>query len=842
MGNPCPLVKFILIISVSVWLSACGSGGGSKSPDDVVDSGNTGVSKTVTAGVVLELAVNGAVVSIPADALEPGVVVTLTEVDPASLDELPNGVGESLITPVYALEFSNAQPSLGLIRFALDIPASVLTGSYARIKVKGGLDAEGETDTDWLAELGEHDAPQSLLVLNLYATATRLLVAGLSSSPAAASGPATGSITRAASRPQLMVERLAATAAAKLLATNMFHIWNNYGWVLLCEPKQFKKFKVTSCDPESPEFLPMMNRLAPKLYAADKRLTSLGFPLGSVHRVTLEGILNDGFPYVVYDPDGRSVARSSSTGNKLAYAIAWVDPDTTDNILGLFYPSTSRVQFDIDTGDNGTVIHELMHAVQRAEIHNMYGGSNNWILEGIAEATVPYSTGYSGPSPRDYRFGSWRDWKNSLLSNDDQNHYKSEEFWLSLTGDLSSIPSFYDNLRGDSSSTETNSQLQVDAALTATGLPSLDQAYTDLILQRDGQAGYLHCAGEGEAVVRLCSGASCTTLVEDLHPVSAQCLFETISFASCDDQPVAMTVTLEPDSPNPNMKLIVDGVLYAANTPVDFPVNGKRVWVVNTDLEPLNSLPEPGTSSPGPTAKLVYKNESPTCDIGILMQQINANAYADANTSGSPSRSLSAETYTSYDDLRQDSVLSTVSNSGTVNVTVAPLGFDAWESTQSVSASAGDAASAASAYVSTEIISDATSMTTSGHQVATASFSGEKPYAAASSSNIYEFEVKNVPAELTLAWGCDLSNVVVSNIGSPAGYQSLLQINNSLYPEQNNWECEPRSWMIQPGTRTTIKFFTHFDAYQPHPSLPNAYQNGGGAFEIILQSVPPEGG
>ena len=834
-------------------------------PDEFGFCGDTGDSAVVVEGEALTLAVNGAVFTIPADALEPGTTVSLAEIDPALLDELPNSSDETRITPIYALEFSAAQLTRDHVSFALDVPSTLARVPYTRVQIEGGLATEGQSDTGWLPKIGSYEQAQSLLVIKLGATATRFLITGLtriSATPTAVAASAAGSELRT---PDLMQARApaapmavaASTAGSELRTPDLMQAralaipaaafseepaWTEHGWLVMCDPEDFERHNDDRCDVESTAFESMMEDVASSLYASDQQLTSLFFPRGRVSRVTPATVAKN-YPYLYYDPDGRSVATAGASGGDPEYFKAWVTPDTTtpdteDNIFGTYHTDLEFIQVDVDLVPslrNLTTIHELMHAVQRIEIVDVW--DDDWIIEGLASAVQPDAPGYSGPKGADYRyFEEWRDWKYDLTREQSNDEYEVLEFWLSLTGDMSAIPRFHEWIRGIDSSIETNSLLRVDEALTATGLPSLSEAYTSLILTRDGQNDYPYCAGG----LSFCSDLSCSRVVEDVQPFSAHCRTEVIEFDTCDDEPAELTVTLETDSPNPHIKLILGGTVYDANTPVDFPNDGERYWVINTDLEEA-------IMSPGPTATLVFEDKAECGNpyLSIVSQEISSSVtmVADGSTLG---RFASIEKYNSYDDLSRGSVLTTGEGWGSsTEVSVPPLGKTEWTSAHSGSAFSQNSEElpvstvTASSSTSTVIVSDATSMTTTGVHTATATRTEDAGYARGNNQSSYTFATKDVPAELTLTWGCDMSSVQVLVTTPDVGTEALLGVNNLLPPSPfNNWECEPRSWTIAADAIVTIKMYTSYQFYNDDTSA--QYRNGGGAYEIKLQAIIPD--
>ncbi len=437
---------------------------------------------------------------------------------------------------------------------------------------------------------------------------------------------------------------------------------------------------------------------------------------------------------------------------------------------------------------------------------------------------------------KDFRFGSWRDWSHPLNSNMDKDAYEAAEYWLSRDPTLGNLPKLYSNL--GSYDIDESDYIGIDLAQKDSGSLSLRESYLDLIKSRANDQGYEHCAAE----TLFCTDERCSTVISDFVSMSAHCIIYDVEFIdACEGEPAEITVALEPDSSHSFVKLMVDGVIHDSDTPVPF-TSGERIWAINTNFSALIV----------PNAEIVFRNESPPCDnpyLSMVSQRINsgANAQASSSTSNmlSPGRWLSAQTYDSYEDLSQDSVISTVEGSDFTwtDVTVQPLGEAEWESAHSASAFGQNSedqpvsTATATSFSSTVTVSDDTSMTTTGIHTATATRTEDARHATGSNTSTYPFATIDVPAELTVTWGCDMSNVSVSSI-TPGGFESLLSITNTLYTGQNNWECEPRNWTIGADATVTIKMYTSYQSYNDDNSA--AYLNGGGAYEIKLQAIIPD--
>ena len=803
-------------------------------PDKSGFCGDTGDFATVVEGEALTLAVNGAVLTIPADALAPGTAVTLTEIDPASLDEQPNGPSENRVTPIYALEFSEAQLAGENLIFALDVPAAIGSSTYTGIQTTGGLSTDDYSDIEWLLHFGDFDATQSLLIIELGATATRFLVAGLTRTPADAAAIATD---EAPQMPALMKARALTIPAITAAAATGTSAWAEHGFIVACMPSKFLKRDDERCDPLSPGFVPMMSELGRALYESAQQLTSMGFSNGRLTRVHSLPVVD--IPKLVYDPDGLSDATAASTGDALSYWLAWADPKV-GNTVGYYDPSIGDgdLYMDVDRPvdrTSRTAIHELMHSVQREEIRGNW--AETWIIEGLAASVEPNAPSYSGPTGPEFRkYGNeyWRDWKIVLTSDEGVNEYEAHEFWLSLTGDMGMIPLFYGELEfiiGKDAA--ANSLQRVDEALIGTGLPSLPDAYTDLILTRDGQADYPHCKEK----VFSCSG-SCSEAITDFSAMSAQCIdFNVAIEDTCEGVPAEISVTLELASPNPDIKLMVDGVIHEADIPVPFSDEG-RIWAINTSFD----------TSSSPAANLVFKNEA-SCNIKLLQQRLQLVSASNLSISGEWQLDRIQQVYYSFEDLTQPSYISTQEGPGSVwiDVPAEPLAFLPWSESFSSAVQwdqgDNDYNSSGSASIHSQTTKVSTGLMTTG-QVETLGFASHTAisnlgtmYTRSGASGLYIFKTKDVAAELNLTWGCDLSSVKVYYL-HPTTFKTgeLILSHSNSFSGANNWECSPTQLIIPPNTTFRVSFVSRYEVTIGSIGTdPN--RNEGGSFEIDIRPI-----
>ena len=426
--------------------------------------------------------------------------------------------------------------------------------------------------------------------------------------------------------------------------------------------------------------------------------------------------------------------------------------------------------------------------------------------------------------------------------NDDLAEYEVLEFCLFQDSTLRRFADFYANLRTKPYLSEANNYDLVDEALLDTGLPSLRDGYTDLILARSNDSGYpaKYCT-ELAMDCTDSAGESCVWPTDN-EAVSAICIDATVEIDNaCPDEPQDMHVTLE-NPTNPNIQMLLDGTLHEANTPVPFDGTGK-IWVINT-----NHTDGSSSASSDSLLKFEDKAECGNPYIKILEQYFSSSASAAAWDGPvsiiNPTSAASGQTYLSSDDLIQGSHITTyVQYSPDVRVDVEPLGLNAWQTAPCAGAAyqreGGPVYNAvANSSLSTDTDSDTTSMTTRGEQTASGSFTGgEFSSAAVSNSSRYTFEIGLAPVELTLSWACDMTGVQVIAIDPDEKYQSLLAVSNG-YNDSSSWECGTRNWTLAPESNIQISIATAFQDTLNESLIGS--QNGGGSFEINLQAILPE--
>ena len=132
-------------------------------------------------------------------------------------------------------------------------------------------------------------------------------------------------------------------------------------------------------------------------------------------------------------------------------------------------------------------------------------------------------------------------------------------------------------------------------------------------------------------------------------------------------------------------------------------------------------------------------------------------------------------------------------------------------------------------------------MTTTGHHAVSASIINAPKGATASCSNEYTYAIGSEPVELTLTWGCDMSNVTVKLHDSYSSFpETLYLVRNDIDQNINNWECSTKVWTLPPDKLLSIRLITSFHEYFSDAGSPETYKNTGGDFEIKLEVILPD--
>jgi cysteine-rich repeat protein len=394
--------------------------------------------------------------------------------------------------------------------------------------------------------------------------------------------------------------------------------WQDYEWAVICDPPMTQ----SQCEP-------ILNSLAARFKAATQRIAALGFTKAAVSRVLLADLERFGLTL--------GTSGSSPTGE---YLVAHLVPTGAldgdggvEGVLGIYYPVFNKMSVvegvlsadalisGLPLGDF-VITHELFHAVQVSEIPSV---ESLWITEGTADAAAAATLIDSYPARRAFRlslFNAWRDWQSTLNSKARPDPYQTVEFWFELAdGDLSYLNGLFVQLNGvsglsedgttDTTINEENDYPFVDGALALLNivpdidpnLSALPDAYLDLIQVRDSQIEYPYCLQTSCTIGQDCANPP----LQSLPGMSGMCIKREIR-PTCPVSVGTKQITLQVAAGDPNVwRLMLDGVLHPANTPVSFENNNPRIWVINTEMD--------GNASAGFTIPITA-NDYPTCVCG----------------------------------------------------------------------------------------------------------------------------------------------------------------------------------------------------------------------------------
>jgi hypothetical protein len=475
-----------------------------------------------------------------------------------------------------------------------------------------------------------------------------------------------------------------------------------------------------------------------------------------------------------------------------------------------------------EKAESDAAIHELMHAVQCAEIPNARRG---WIQEGLAAAVEPFALFHPIPS-EDFRYdGNWRSWQNPLNSETDKQEYEAAEFWLSVGGTLAYLPEFLTVVRSGGVLDDTNEYDVVDQGLTAAPGISLEGAYLELLQKRNADPDYPYCP----IVEVLCTGDSCEARRTSTQGMTAVCSDFILEFTpAC---PVGETphLTIELRGDPAIHKAMVDGQLYEANQAVAVGETF-RYWIINLATEPMSP----------PPLQVVVRRECPKHI--ILHNQsfhVSASALVNEHAQVNPSE-FSRRSVTSWEDGSQPSeetFLHSIDEQPITNLreTIEPVssGVVGLEVDAAASSRAfpGRASASAEASLSASTSFAASSFAWTGELAIAGVVSGDdnvqiSTSVGAGAQTIVNFSVL-ATAILELSWGCNLEVIVLSKVQGNSN-QNLLALSRSQGP----WDCVPRSIQLSPGRYNYL-----VSAQGSRGRGDSRTINSSGPFTIRLQAI-----
>ncbi len=469
------------------------------------DSSGPAASGAIVEGQPLRLEVPSATLQVPAGALSNGVDVGLSTQLWDQLKEPPD-TGEVPVTEVVTIEFSKAELTDDLLVVEINVPEAADGGLYGLAKSSGGLFLHGITETGWGLVLGVLDQERSVLRFELGSSATSISLVVVHA-PDTPSSMAALPVTSMRAVPNWLGRFVTnviggeqAHAVINPIGIKNFPLkeMEQMGWVATCRPDNFTGKQKSQCARDSE----MLKRIAKLAMQSTLSLKQLGFSHVQLKVIPPTTLGTLPIPFAT-EPDEAS---------PLVKGYFWVeadpDPDvksreSNEKVEGYYHPIFNYIVVNSES-EGDTLIHEIMHAVQYAEIPKAVG--RDWIIEGTAAATEALPLDLKTIVPvadirdaREFRYyESWRNWRFPLNSErkDMLDQYEVAEFWLSSTGGLQYLPQVYTIIQsgqgtrihsGSINNTEYNI---VDRGLQEALGKGIENVYWDLLKTRNSQEGY----------------------------------------------------------------------------------------------------------------------------------------------------------------------------------------------------------------------------------------------------------------------------------------------------------------------------------------------------------------
>lgn len=472
------------------------------------------VSGTVTEGSELVLDLGEASFTVPAGALPAGVDITLTEKQVENTDFVP-GTGETPITEVYVVSFSQSVDAQTQMTLSVQIPAEITTHFYGYLKIVGAEPfAEFTGDAPWSLQIGSFDEASSTLGVSLLTTATELsLVVVHRPSPTAlklesregffaALLPKLNPWKSARQAIQLLhrtaifiQEKLIPTSFALELTVRFLENWQNYGWVVICPlPEDTERCGQAGLDNTALIF-----------HTKVQDLLTFGFDSGAVELTTRGDIERTGLPFGTFET-GQPLPEGGDP-QKQKFLLAHFVPDGSlpSGTIANYRPIDGKINMTPEAltlvAPDDVVIHELTHAAQIFELFPLQIARERWVVEGGAVAIEVANNVPDLMARQEFRRGIWRDWAESLDADDPSSTaYQTAEFWLDLAdGSMDYLHPLYENLKAQKGTFEgaSGGYIALNPALQVTFRVSnpdlLADIYIELIKARDMDPGYPYC-------------------------------------------------------------------------------------------------------------------------------------------------------------------------------------------------------------------------------------------------------------------------------------------------------------------------------------------------------------
>ncbi len=463
----------------------------------------------------LVLQTSGGQVTVPANALPEGIIVTLREMTPDLADSLPDGPGEELLSNIFDFTLSDAVQPTAPIVLDVSVPIPAPTHFRGQVRAMGSPSSTELTAEEWLVEIGRFDAATSRLAftqLGAFDHVYAAVVVPTGGAAADAERTRAGGQQDTARNVAQPEPHPSETAPAPTRANAVTSKLGARGWAVACLPELYTFVGDPSCEGDG-MFGPLPPLFADLLSNADLFIFGLGLRDLRAQVVT-RGDMERSLMDVGYsDPLGVS-GEDPSAEYYLAYMIPFLE-----GARGDYQIATGRIRI-VGTGgiilpsEESTTAHELMHAVQFGTAPEI--GAARWILEGVADAVGHGFIDLDLESRLAYRRGdNPRDWNLVLNTTEGDNEYRTSELWFSAgSGDLGYLEPFYEILAMSGGTSDGESYMQAnDAFFWALSGGGLADRYITLLKDRDDD-DYRYCTS-----ITCSPGSSCRTDHQSDYPL-----------------------------------------------------------------------------------------------------------------------------------------------------------------------------------------------------------------------------------------------------------------------------------------------------------------------------------
>lgn len=482
-------LKRIGILAALTLLVGCGSSEEAPQVSDITRQGKP---------LVLEL--DGATLTLPADALPPDTEVGASVFDAVNFDPDAVALYETPVTLGLSLFFPGLAAADEPIIVELRVTQPVQNGIYGKLRTIGPGPTEGITDTGWQHTIGVYDEQAAAYRVAIGATTDRIaliVVTGTAApNPQGLFTPPTGSpeFQWVAHLTSVLGIPAAHAQSEKPKPDIGKYALDDAPWAVVCHPQT-----LPGCNENSEA----LKKIADWAQTSTQSLAALGFKNAYLGKLTRKQISDSGFVFV---PN-----RIKAGGDH--FFVIEVRRNLNGD-LGVYQPATASL-IVIANADSTTVIHEMFHAVQKSESFRIW--DRNWVIEATAAAVEPFAPDLPPgvAKGREYRYGgAWRTWGRHLAADDgDQGNvqYETAELWLNIDPALGYLPEFLSAMdtRSRQSAIGPHNEFQyVDSILQQTTGKGLREQWQDVLVDRNGADAYPYCSKRRVT----CEGSECELL------------------------------------------------------------------------------------------------------------------------------------------------------------------------------------------------------------------------------------------------------------------------------------------------------------------------------------------